>query len=103
MKKQQEQEQKGIKKLQGFWVKFAEEQKLRRQKQNRPPELTATDQSYSTVVNKPSAPVQDSGDVLECSNYTYNPVRVLKSENTATDKSASRIQLGQDQRLYKTS
>ena len=98
-------EKKGIKQLQGFWVKFAEEQKQRRLNQNKPPELAALDQSYCKVKSKPSTPVQGSGDVLESSNSISNPVRVLKSENTSTikGKSTSRTQLGQGQSVYKES
>ena len=89
--------------MQGFWVKFAEEQKQRRLSQNKPPELASLDQSYCKVKSKPSTPVQGSGDVLESSNSISNPVRVLKSENTSTikGKSTSRTQLGQGQGEYK--
>ena len=97
-KKRNEEEKNTVKKLQGFWVKFAEEQKLRRLSQNRPPELAVTDQSYCMVNHSPNPPTQAStSDVLEDSN----PMRNLKSEtNYDINRITSRVQLDQDKSVY---
>ena len=98
-KTRKESEKKNIKQLQGFWVKFAEDQKRRRLSQNRPPEFAGTDQPDCNGPGKPSTPVQNCEDVLENSNR----VKVLKSENSTNLPTTSRIQIGQDKRLYKKS